>query len=470
MNKYLLWAVGALIVLTQSAFALPVIPGASGFGIDTPAGRGGQVIKVTNLNSSGAGSLRACVDQIGPRVCVFEVAGNINITGDIKIWNPNITIAGQTAPHPGITILGAGLKIKASDVLVQHIAVRPGDRPDGPGGNVRRALNFGGNSRVGTIENIVIDHCSFSWSMDQIVGANAGYWDKVTIRNSIFAFPLHDSFHPQTAPPGDGNGHGLGMLISAGPGKIDISGSLIAHSKARNPKVASAGLVFRNNVVYNYQRLGTQLVGKGVVSRNDVVANVYIEGADNTGKLPIWLGGDSQNLDPGSLVYLSGNLRVMRDGSTSSNVLRNFGSSSSLSNTPLFASLSSQVAPVNAGAFVRDLLANAGRRPATRDSNDVDSRAEREVINRTGRMINCVEDDGSDRCNANAGGWPADSQARITLNIPANPNGDSDGDGYTNLEEWLHALAAEVEVGGGSSTPPPPAAQPLPPTLTMLSD
>jgi len=92
------------------------------------------------------------------------------------------------------------------------------------------------------------------------------------------------------------------------------------------------------------------------------------------------------------------------------------------------------------------------------------------VINRTGTAINCVEDDGSERCSANAGGWPADSQARITLSIPANPNGDDDRDGYTNLEEWLHAFAAAVEVGGGTSTPPPPAAQPMPPTLTMLSD
>src|SRR5690606_19667981 len=99
----------AAAALPMSALALPVIPGLSGHGVDTPAGRGGTVYRVTNLNDSGAGSLKACVDASGPRVCVFEVSGTIHMSGDLNIRNPKITIAGQTAPSPGITLRGGGI-------------------------------------------------------------------------------------------------------------------------------------------------------------------------------------------------------------------------------------------------------------------------------------------------------------------------------------------------------------------------
>src|SRR5690606_28743397 len=122
------------------AHALPVIPGAAGFGIDTPAGRGGTVHKVTNLNEPGAGSLGACVAAPGPRVCVFEVSGTIRLTKNLTIKNPHITIAGQTAPSPGIMLRGAGLWIVPSHVLVQHLRVRPGDDPSGPSPENRDAL------------------------------------------------------------------------------------------------------------------------------------------------------------------------------------------------------------------------------------------------------------------------------------------------------------------------------------------
>src|SRR3954470_19435852 len=104
--------ISAAICTAGAAHALPVIPGAAGYGMDTPAGRGGTVYRVTNLNASGTGSLRACTDATGKRVCVFEVGGYIRLTTDLLIRSGPITIAGQTAPSPGITIRGAALRIQ----------------------------------------------------------------------------------------------------------------------------------------------------------------------------------------------------------------------------------------------------------------------------------------------------------------------------------------------------------------------
>src|SRR6187399_1751675 len=158
-----------------SVQALPVIPGAAGFGMDTNAGRGGTVYKVTNLGADGAGSLKACIDATVPRTCVFEVSGAIHITSDLTIRNGQLRIAGQTAPSPGIMIRGAAIKIFGSDVLIQHIRVRTGDDPNGPNPDNRDSLKIEGSSKK-PVHNVVIDHCSFSWSIDEI----ASTWGPTT--------------------------------------------------------------------------------------------------------------------------------------------------------------------------------------------------------------------------------------------------------------------------------------------------
>ena len=174
-------------------------------------GRGGKVYKVTNLNASGAGSLKACVaDATGPRVCVFEVSGTIRITSDMMVRNGNLTIAGQTAPSPGITIRGAALRIQANDILVQHIRVRAGDDTNGPDPDNRDSLKIeGSDSRQ--VKNIVIDHCTFSWAIDEIASV-WGWHDNITFTNNIFAEPLNESLHMSD----DGRTrekHGFGVLL-----------------------------------------------------------------------------------------------------------------------------------------------------------------------------------------------------------------------------------------------------------------
>jgi len=181
------------IVLPWRVDALPVIPGGKGFGMDTPAGRGGKVIHVTNLNAGGEGSLKSAIDAFGPRVVIFEVSGNIVFNGRYKIKNPFITIAGQTAPSPGITLRGSTLTIDTHDVLIQHIRVRPGDGIKGVDYDNRDAISIGLIKPREELYNIVIDHCSASWSIDETI--ESGNCSNVSWTHCIISEPLSHSLH-----------------------------------------------------------------------------------------------------------------------------------------------------------------------------------------------------------------------------------------------------------------------------------
>ena len=140
---------------------LPVFPGAQGFGTETPAGRGGKIIKVTNLNDSGSGSLRAALTASGPRIVVFEVSGTISLANKIRVYNPYLTVAGQTAPSPGITIKNYAWDIRTHDVLIQHVRLRVGDAdPANLGGDALDALQVRENSDSEDVHNVVLDHVS----------------------------------------------------------------------------------------------------------------------------------------------------------------------------------------------------------------------------------------------------------------------------------------------------------------------
>ena len=107
--------------------ALPAFPGALGWASKTPGGRGGRIIRVTSLASEGPGTLREAIEAKGPRIIVFEVGGVIDLERKtLKLTEPFVTIAGQTAPSPGITLIRGGMDITAHDAIVQHIRIRPG--------------------------------------------------------------------------------------------------------------------------------------------------------------------------------------------------------------------------------------------------------------------------------------------------------------------------------------------------------
>jgi pectate lyase len=440
--------VGAASMLPFMADALPVIPNGAGFGMDTPAGRGGRVIRVTNLTDSGEGSLRACVNAEGPRVCVFEVSGTIRMTRDMSISNPYITIAGQTAPSPGIMLRGGGLRVNASDVLVQHIRVRPGDAPEGPTLENRDALKV--ESADGTIRNIVVDHCSFQWAIDELGSMWKG-WDNVTLSNNMFAEALDDSLHPKGR-------HGYGVLFGPINGKVAFTGNLIAHSKERNPLSRAAQFVMVNNVIYNRAKKDVDLQSEhGIATRNAIVGNVFIRGRDHStsvGPISVRVEGNELALPSASRIYVADNAAQGASQDPMS-LMSAIGDPVPLN--PYMARIPPAWPagltrlPTDEGTVLQQVLRSVGARPADRDP--VDNRIIGHVRNGTGRIINCVASNGTPRCELNAGGWPQLAENRRPLTLPSNPN-EVTPSGYTRLELWLHELAAEVE---GRPTRPPVA-------------
>lgn len=430
----------------ETVVAVPVIPGAAGFGLETAAGRGGTVYRVTNLNERGGGSLGACVAATGPRICIFEISGTIRLGEELVVRNDRLTIAGQTAPSPGILLRGAGLRIQASDILVQHLRIRPGDDAAGPDAVNRDALKIEGSAER-PVRNVVVDHCSFSWSVDEVASAWQ-HWDNVSLLNNIFAEPLDDSIHPEAGTPGDGLGHGYGILFGSNDGSVAMIGNLLAHQAERNPLSQAARFVFVNNVVYNRANMDIELQSSnGRVTANAIVGNVFIRGGDYAlERRPVYVRTDgSLGLLPGSRVHVKDNVSQETNGDAWSVVGLQNGSmlraNLEAAEPPTWPTGLVARATAN-DAVLERVLTTAGARPADRDA--ADRRVVQSVRDRNGQIVNCVSADGSARCNRNAGGWPSLPLRRRALLLPLNPK-SLDASGYTNLEIWLHTMNGNVE-------------------------
>jgi hypothetical protein len=420
MNIYIYYFVLSSILFCgiNTVSALPVFPGAQGFGTETRAAYGGgsdpTVYKVTNLNASGFGSLRECAEASGPRICIFEVSGTIKVTSDIVANDPYLTIAGQTAPSPGITIRGAAIHFRTHDILIQHIRIRVGDDPAGPDGENRDGLKI--SNKGGEVYNVVADHVSVSWGTDETVQL---YYDQ------------HD-----------------------GASNISIIKNLMAHGNNRNPRVRSSVEII-NNVMYNYGYEGTT-IAEDIIDVT-VRGNVYITGPD-TNSSPSTEPINFRNIHAQAQIYLNDNSEngVIPGDQWDLTKISAGGAPTHASSPPIKSSGLTVLANASVKAAV---LTNAGARPADRDS--VDNRIVNDVTNGTGRIINSQNE---------VGGWPNLAKNHRTLNLPGNMHDDDDGDGYTNLEEWLHAFAAEVEGSGSSPAPDPSAKVPYPPANLRIID
>jgi hypothetical protein len=222
---------------------IPAFPGAEGGGAYTFGGRGGKVYVVTNLNDDGPGSFRWACEQGGARIVVFNVAGIIRLKTPIDIRAPYITIAGQTAPGDGVCVAGESVWINTHDVVIRYMRFRRGETNVG-----RRDDALGGNG----IGNIIIDHVSASWGLDENMSMYRHMYDpkdgskpqklptvNVTIQNSIFSEAL-DTYN-----------HSFGSTI--GGLNSTFMRNLWANNISRNPSVGMYGdFGFVNNVVFNW--------------------------------------------------------------------------------------------------------------------------------------------------------------------------------------------------------------------------
>lgn len=408
---------------TPGARTLPVFPGAEGFGSTTTAGRGGRIIKVRNLNDAGPESLREALATTGPRIVVFEVGGTIRLARSLKIREPFVTLAGQTAPSPGITLRGAGIVVQTHDVLIQHIRIRVGDDPAGPAPRTRDAVQIVGPSA----HNVFIDHVSASWSIDELVGTGAGVRN-VTISNSVLSEALHASHHP------DGP-HSKGVLIGDNSHAVSLIGNLFAHNFDRNPALkGDVSALVVNNLFYNWGNgAATQLWQDRdrtrAPTRATLAANAYIHGPDTPRGAS--LVKIRSSLEPGTQIYLADQLTSgpQHDGKLVE-LTGEFSYNPKAASPPVWAAIT-----IRPAATLEEWTSlNAGARPSDRD--DVDLRIVRDLRQRAGRIIDSQRD---------VGGWPDHPGSSRALVLPEEPHRDDDGDGYTNLEEWLHRYSEEVE-------------------------
>jgi pectate lyase len=438
-------AVGAV----QVAGSLPAFPGAEGYGTGTPGGRGGRVCQVTTLDDSGPGSLRACVESSGPRIVVFRTGGTIDLQDRLLVTQPYLTIAGQTAPGDGITLRvdpdsstdKGTMQIQTHDVVIRYVRFRPGD--NGHGDDSHDALQL---YKAG-VYNVVADHCSFSWGIDENVNSYDETHD-ITVSSSIISEALSSSTHPLGE-------HSKGMLAGGvNAHNVSIHHNLFASNVDRNPQISGVSVAdIRNNVVYNYgdgSGHGVTLVSSAN-GEPDVnwIGNYYKPGPasdparaefatynGNTGATHEWYG--------------AGNLRWTPTGDQAARVEpAAVGQRSTPFDVP-------QVTTTSAAQAYTDVLADAGA-SLVRDA--VDERIVTEVRNGAGSIKNSAAGlyptlaPGTPPVDSDGDAVPDAFEVAHGSN-PASPDAaeDADGDGYTNVEDWFNGL---VDGSGGGPEPEP---------------
>ncbi|HVT87292.1 MAG TPA: hypothetical protein VHD56_00415 [Tepidisphaeraceae bacterium] len=382
-----------------AAAATPVaFPGAYGFGAGATGGRGGTIVHVTNLNNSGAGSLRDAVSA-GDRIVVFDVGGYINLTSTLVIGGNNITIAGQTAPGDGIGIMGQEVTLGGhNNIIMRYLRFRPGSgSPSGDNGiNLYQA------------SNVIIDHASIEYAKwNNIDAVNA---TNITIQNSIIADPIGQQFAAHTE----------------GGGNFTWYNNVFANAHNRQP-LAKANTQFINNIVYNYQAGYTVANTAGVYS-HDIINNIFVAGPATTSS-----GNAFYQMNGNQSVYASGNLRdTNENGSLDGSVVGPSGVVSLTS--PAFATTTS-IPTLGVTAAYAKLIA-AGGAGASIHRDDIDALILSEVNSKGTRGPYPLPTSQSRTGLDNDGFGTLDGGPQLP---------DFDGDGIPNAWELSHGLDPNLQ-------------------------
>ncbi len=462
----LCWAVVPAFVFTglaQAGDKTLAFPGAEGAGAYTVGGRGGEVLFVTNLedydpakDKAIAGSLRAACETKGPRIVVFRVSGTIALKAALTIKEPFITIAGQTAPGAGICLKNYRLGISADNVIIRYMRCRPGDNMEGTEGF--RGDNIDSLS-ISRAKNIIIDHCSTSWSVDETLSST--YTDLITVQWCLITESLNCSAHHKGC-------HGYGSLVHGGKGaKCSYHHNLYAHHKDRNPRPGGDYPLeqdpegwtydFRNNVLYNWAGKGAGYnMDKDKVTRMNFIGNYYISGPNSRGNFAF------REHCPYSKAYFSGN---WMNGACPEDQwsLVIFKKRMNEENIRAYKQTKPFEVPAvrtdDAYTAYRRVIADAGATLPLRDA--VDTRVINHLINAVsgtgdkGKIINDEDE---------VGGWPELKSASPPKDTDSdgmpdawedsyglNPGdgsdnaADNDRDGYTNIEEFLNATNPTIK-------------------------
>jgi pectate lyase len=440
--------------------AVKAFAGAEGYGAGAVGGRGGKVVHVTNLNDAGEGSLRWALETVsGPRIVVFDVGGTITLKQQILIQHGDVTIAGQTAPGEGIVIEGSRIRIKASEVIMRGLHIRPGDGAVGETPGDRDALMIGTTDF--TLKNIAIDHNSFSWGIDENVSINGKVQD-TSFTNNIVAEGLSKSLHPKGE-------HSKGLLISNWEGaagdaaRITVARNLFSDNMDRNPEVrAGQDIEIVNNFIYNYGygHIGTGIgAGSGgtLLTTVDVIGNVYTPGQSTTNvKNPVKLS----EMAAGSSVTLVDNIMTARALDTAGDQAQSTLWRTEVK-TPLFTvdqvrTGGSGIALLDSSVVRANVLGSVGAvNGSGRDA--VDQRIIDEVVAGTGKIVDKTSDAGGASTAKAAVSGAADTdrdgmtdwfEDLYGLNKRvADDRGDNDRDGYTNVEEYINGIITGFDLG-----------------------
>jgi pectate lyase len=449
----------------QAAPGIPAFPGAEGFGACTPGGRYGRIVPVTTLDDYHPqrdepvpGSLRWACTMPGPRIVIFRVSGTIVLKDKLVITEPFITIAGQSAPGGGICLRNGSMAIgdaahPVRDVVLRHLRIRPG--PEGP-----QHYNDVDALSIEHANNVIVDHCSLSWDVDETLAIKAAWWNThgreyyqathdITIQYCIISESLNRSRHrAHVKQEGEIGPHSKSLQIDGGANRVTLHHNLVMHGDMRNPLFPCEGdkpilVDFVNNVVYNF---GARAAHTHAKTNHQVdmnfVGNWYIRGP-NSAKVP------SLVHDVDTRVYAKGNMGPFR-AAMDLDEYAGIAWRGPRQREGLRAERRFDVAPLVTTHSYRKayelILEHAGASLPRRDA--VDRRLVSEVAERKGRIIDHPHD---------VGGWPRlesaaapqdedrdgmpDTWERAHQLDPADPldhRNDADGDGYTNVEEWLN--------------------------------